>query len=334
MPSKGVFPNMEKALIMHSGGIGDLLLALPAMRSFRAVFRRATAELMGQPERLSLIRFDLKAQSIHAIDRAGMAYLYLKDAALPDGLGSFFAEFKAILVFGKSSLDLLSKNLKKAGAGRVIPVPSFPTRDAAVHVADALLQTLREENITGEPLDRPLALPEEAEVGAQEFFARNGIGGNEKFLAIHPGSGSRKKNWAIKHFLSLAEWAKQRSQILLILGPAEKEVKEIGEAFKRFQPIVADQLPLLQLAGILKKSSAYLGNDSGITHLAGALGVATVALFGPTDPAIWGPRGPKVKIIHDPEGLDRIDPDRVIESLSSFLIPEAPKNRFQETQGR
>jgi ADP-heptose:LPS heptosyltransferase len=104
---------------------------------------------------------------------------------------------------------------------------------------------------------------------------------------------------------------------------------------KKASPLVADNLPLVHLAAVLKASIAYLGNDSGITHLAASLGFPTVALFGPTNPTVWGPRGPGVRIIYGKNlsslfsaeggsessrhGLEAIKLEEVIEVLSPFL---------------
>lgn len=310
---------MDKILIIHSGGIGDQLLALPAMRSFQQQFPLAIPELMGRPERLSLIAFDLKATSLHSSDRAEMAYFYLENEPLPESQASFFAECKAVLAFGKSNLGLLSRNLKRAGAGRVISISSFPPEGLRVHVTDYLMKSMQKEGFGGEGLLSILHLSEEALTWGRNFWREKEIKSGEKILAVHPGSGSRKKNWDLKHFVRVAGWAKGKSRILWILGPAEGETNEIREVFVNLQPLRAEQLPLLKLAGVLKTCSAYLGNDSGITHLASSLGIPTVALFGPTDPSVWGPRGPQVQWIHDPGGLDRIDPEKVIKAVGPLL---------------
>ena len=83
------------------------------------------------------------------------------------------------------------------------------------------------------------------------------------------------------------------------LGPADEEVTQ-----EYFSLIDSDaistfnNLPLNQLAAVLKKCSLYLGSDSGITHLAAAVGTPVVALFGPTDPRVWSPRGDNVSIVY------------------------------------
>jgi len=325
----------EKTLIIHSGGIGDLVLALPAMRVFRHAFSSAILEMMGRPERLALVAHDLRASLLHSIDQAEMACFYAEDASLPPRLGSFFSSFGVVLSFGGAGGNILAKNVKRAGAGRVISIPPFPPEELRVHVSDYLVESLRRGGIEGENACAPLQLPQETLTAAQDFFSGGGAKEGARILAIHPGSGSPGKNWPPGNFARVADWAAERANILLLSGPAERGAEEIRKAIKRAVPFVADNLPLTRLAGVLRRSRAYLGNDSGITHLAASLGVPTVALFGPTNPAVWGPRGVAVRIVHErssyppcpseslPHGCARcpvnLDPAEVIKVLAPFL---------------
>lgn len=312
-----------------------MLLALPALRIFRRAFPRSTLEFMGRPERLSLVAFDLQAQSIHSIDQAGMAYFYSNGGALPPRLSTFFSSFRVALVFGKTDGSLLAENLKRAGVDRVITIPPFPKKDSEVHVSEYVVGGLRAAGIAGQSLSSPLRLPQEALAFARRFWAGFGLKEGQRILAIHPGSGSSAKNWDPKKFARVADWSGERCKVLLISGPAQDGVEEVRRAMKKTSPLVADNLPLIHLAAVLRASTAYLGNDSGITHLAASLGLPTVALFGPTNPAIWGPKGPRVHIIYaknlcapcSPEArsacsrpcLQSIEPDSVIDVLSPFL---------------
>ena len=137
---------------------------------------------------------------------------------------------------------------------------------------------------------------------AHQALEQAGIGGTPGLLpwAIHPGSGGRSKNWPLENFLNLAEQlqAQQRWQPFFILGPVEEEVSPgTAESIRaRGFPLVR-HLPLNVLAGLLELSAGYLGNDSGVTHLAAALNLPTFALFGPTDPGLWGPVGKRVVIL-------------------------------------
>lgn len=327
----------QKIIILHAGGIGDLLLALPAMRIFRQAFPWARLELMGKPERLSLVAYDLQATCVHSVDQSGMAYFYVEDELLPGQLTNFFSGFATALIFGKSNLGLLSRNLQRAGIRRVVPLPSFPPEGGRVHVADFLLKSLEAEGFWDESSFSPLRLGDEVHNWAEKFWIEKGWTEDQRILAIHPGSGSRAKNWDPKNFAKVVDWAVERAKVLLILGPAEKNGEEHkNRGMKKGCLVAAENLPLIQVAALLQKSSSYLGNDSGITHLAAFLGIPTVAIFSTTDSLVWGPRGPKVKILGGkfypdpgsretghkapPSTFESINVNRVIEALNSFCF--------------
>jgi ADP-heptose:LPS heptosyltransferase len=339
VPPKVLNPDFQdqpsKTLILHSGGIGDLLLALPAMRIFRQSFPSSILEVMGRPERLSLIAFDLQSRAVHSIDQAGMAYFYLEGEPLPVNLSAFFSSFKIVLAFGKSGGGTLGENLEKTGIERVISIPSFPTGEMGIHVSDYLIQSLRNAGFEGKGGVTPLVLPGEALSMAQDFWSRMGLKEEEKVLAIHPGSGSPGKNWHPKSFAEVADRASERARILLISGPAQDGVGEVRRTLKRADAGIANNIPLIQLAALLKRCTAYLGNDSGITHLAASLGIPTLAIFGPTDPAVWGARGTAVQTLYAREScspcfhegrsdckrhcLEKIKPSDVMRVLESYL---------------
>lgn len=142
------------------------------------------------------------------------------------------------------------------------------------------------------------ALPKEPGIHAIDFYMRQ-VGGADGavprircarrkvgFTAIHPFSGSARKNWPLENFRALARslpWP-----VCFTAGPEE----ELAGAV-RFEN-------LYDLACWLSEARLYVGNDSGITHLAAAVGTPVLAIFGPTDPAIWAPRGSKVHVLRNP----------------------------------
>ncbi|MBL8233147.1 MAG: hypothetical protein JNL98_31905 [Bryobacterales bacterium] len=111
-------------------------------------------------------------------------------------------------------------------------------------------------------------------------------------IVIHPFSGSTKKNWTLERFRQLAAAlaAEGLGPVLWSAGPEDA----IADAV-RFDELGA-------LADWLSGARLYIGNDSGISHLAAAVGVPVVALFGPTNPEIWAPRGPKVRVVRGSNG--------------------------------
>jgi heptosyltransferase III len=308
----GISPSPGKILIVHSGGIGDMLLALPAMRILRQNFPGAALDLMGRPERLALIAHDLRADSVLSVDRAGMAYFYAEDGPLPADLAPCFAGTDLCLLFAREDNGILAGNLRRAGTRRIVQIPPFPEKGLRVPISRYYSGELSKAGITGDETFHPLRLPEEAADFAAEFWARHGVKKGSKILAIHPGSGSRRKNWEPEKFAGVADWAGGCAEILLVSGPAEEGSAESMRAIKRARPILADGLSLPRLAALIAECSAYLGNDSGITHLAALTGIPTVAVFGPTDPAVWGPAGPAVHIVAPGNaGRERASPQEV-----------------------
>lgn len=114
----------------------------------------------------------------------------------------------------------------------------------------------------------------------------------EGFVAVHPGSGSPAKNWPSTRFVAAARALGGGHRWLLVAGPAERDVEAPSDA------VLARDWPLRLLGAALARAGVFLGNDAGVSHLAAAVGAPTLALFGPTDPALWAPVGPRVKALH------------------------------------
>ncbi len=139
--------------------------------------------------------------------------------------------------------------------------------------------------------------PDEAEVHAIDFYLKQ-VGAaagaipripcdakRENFAVIHPFSGSPRKNWPLENFRALASKLERVMPVRWCAGP---EDPPLGNALR-----IED---LYELACWLAKARLYIGNDSGVTHLAAAVGTPVLALFGPTDPTVWAPRGPNVRV--------------------------------------
>jgi ADP-heptose:LPS heptosyltransferase len=155
------------------------------------------------------------------------------------------------------------------------------------------------------PVPPPLAFTKEVRSDADARTA----GLPRGFLAVHPGSGSPSKNWPLTRFLEAARSLSGASPWLLVAGPAEEVLVAPPGS------ILAREWPLRVLAAVLARAGLFLGNDAGITHLAAAAGAPTLALYGPTDPALWAPVGPRVLTLRAPGGsLAKLDLDDVVSA--------------------
>jgi heptosyltransferase-2 len=149
-------------------------------------------------------------------------------------------------------------------------------------------------------------------------------------VALHPGSGGAVKRWPGARFAAIARRLLAEGYApLLLAGPADDAaiaaaLEALGEAGTRVP--VARVLALPVLLGVLRRAAAYLGNDSGVSHLAGLADIPTLALFGPTDPAVWAPLGPRVRVLRVPlvgrkavPAMESLTVDQVWSAVSAFL---------------
>jgi len=286
-------------LTIHQGALGDFILALPALMALRKFFPQAKPVIMGYPRILELVEKRFYAEEIVSVDQKGMASFFGQEGDLDPGLSHYFGTFDLIVVFGKEAEGLILTNLRRVCQGQIIHLHSFPAVDERIHLADHLLRELRRNHVSGKDQDPRLFLNRSDQAWGRSYCKKKGLTDEEKAKAIilHPGSGSRRKAWPVERFFDLVKHFRghSSSRLLIVVGPAEA-----GEVEKSFEtipsergataPVVIKGLSLIGLASVIEGCRVFIGNDSGITHMAAALGVPTVAVFGPTDPKRWAPR--------------------------------------------
>lgn len=275
-----------RILVIHQGALGDFILTLPAIAAIKETLDPKWLELMGQPWVLSLADCPQYADRICDINKADMAFFFVEDAPLPERLIKYFEGFDAAFVFLGSRI--FYGNLLRAGVKRVFQLAPFPV--TRIHVTDHHLRSLSDIGIFTSVSEPGIFLREEEKNWAQELVFSNGWR-DKDIIAIHPGAGGSKKVWP--RFSDLGRILAGKSQTLLIVqGPADdKTVRETLDGLCGISPYIIHDLPVTRLAALLSHAGLFIGNDSGVTHLAAALGLPTVAIFGPTDPMVWGPRG-------------------------------------------
>jgi ADP-heptose:LPS heptosyltransferase len=295
-------------LVIRPGALGDFVLTLPVLACLRRKFPHAHIEVMGYPSITEIAVGRHYADRTSRFDSPEVAYLFLKVAKLPEDLTRYLQHFDPIISFLGDGV--FAENLKRVGKGYV--VSHNPSPAANQHIVDHLLSALgRWGDVSqGERTPRVFLTGEDRQ-WASDFLDRHLIRGAVPLVALHPGSGGRKKCWPVENFTYLTSHLKKELgvQILLVSGPADEETTRHFLNHMRPRPPVLHNLPLPKLAAVLEKCSLFIGNDSGVTHLAAATGTPTIALFGPTDPAVWGPRGERVKIIRGEVGCSPCDPE-------------------------
>ncbi len=291
--------NKMRILAIRGGAIGDFVLTLPALRAVRVTFPDAFIEIMGYPAVADLALQRYYADAVSRVDAADMAPLFVPHHAIPQAVAARLSEFHTAICFWKDDSDILAANLRRVGIPKVYAVNPFPNRreHAAAHMLEALAPLVGKGH---DPFPR-IFLNDRDRSFAEDFLTLNRLQPVRMSLfAVHAGSGGKHKRWPAADFAALmakaaVEW---RARWLVVCGPADEEVcddlrkallaRDVGAL------TWARGLTLAQVAALLSVCRAYVGNDSGITHLAAAVGTPTVAVFGPTDPVVWGPR-PRVR---------------------------------------
>jgi hypothetical protein len=243
--------------------------------------------------------------SLLAWESAGAAALLTGDAS-PDGL----AAPDAVVAFTRSA-ELI------AGLRKLSPrvVVRDPQPAAGVHAAAWLTAALGDLDVPDAGVPAPLR-PTAAETEAARGWVDRLP---PAFVAVHPGSGSPTKRWPAERFADVVAALTPEAPWLLVRGPADGH----SAAPLRALPGVVQPPPLPPrvLAALLARAALYVGNDSGVSHLAAAAGAPTLALFGPTDPASWAPVGPRVEFLWARGPMETLAIEEVVTAARRMAAP-------------
>jgi heptosyltransferase-2 len=174
------------------------------------------------------------------------------------------------------------------------------------HAARQLAQPIEQLGITVADLTEQIFLSPDDRRFGREFLQTL----SQPIIAIHPGSGSKEKNWPLENWIDLLSSKRGLSgakgelghignqlSLVIVSGEAdEAQIAQLENAWRDRDVRFVKDLPLPHLAAVLEHT-IFMGHDSGISHLAAAAGADCILLFGPTDPDIWAPRNENVRVL-------------------------------------
>lgn len=295
-PSSAAWP--RHVLVLRAGAIGDFILTLPALAALRHAFPSARLALVGNPQTVPLALSCGYADAAHSVDEAWVARLFEASTDLPADVRGRLAGVDLAVVWLRSPDGPVIARLRSLGV-RTLAAPSFPAPNARLHVADHLRSTLLPLGIPPGEASPRLDLTERDRALADALWERHGLCGPAPVVAVHPGSGGPRKNWPPERFAAVADrLAEAGARVLLVAGPADEgPAAEVRRLARLARPVDVRGADLIELAAVLARCAGFVGNDSGVSHLAAAVGAPAVAIFGPTDPAVWAPRGERVTVL-------------------------------------
>lgn len=298
-----------KILVIRGGAIGDFILTLPVFAALRRQFPETRLEVLGYPHIASLAATGGLVDAVKPIESRPLAGFFARGGDLDFELSSYFAGCHVIFSYLFDPDEIFRDNLARITKAQVIQGVHRPSETRPMHAADQLL----------EPLQRLAIFDADSTPRLGANSATSSAPGI--CLAMHPGSGSERKNWPEPHWRAFITELLARTDLRLLLVGGEAE----GDRLERLvgtNPVrieVARGLPLPQLAARLKGCAGFIGHDSGISHLAAAVGLPGLVLWGPTNPTVWRPLSDRFRLIAAERGITALAVETVLAEALQWL---------------
>ena len=299
-----------RILVIRGGAIGDFVLTLPALAALRQQFPQTHIAVLGYPHIASLAELAGTVNEVRSIEARALAGFFARRGELDKALSEWLGGFNMIVSYLYDPDEIFRENVARVSKAQFIAGPHRPDETANVHATEVFLK----------PLER-LAI-----FGADNMPRLNIVSKRPRepggMLAIHPGSGSEKKNWPEARWQKLFKLvATEREwRVLLVGGEAEGErLQRLASLMPIDRLTVAMNKPLPELATTLARCDAFLGHDSGITHLAAAVELRGVVLWRETNQHVWRPLNPRFTILHDDAAGTHLEAGPVLEAVTEIM---------------
>lgn len=315
----------QRGVILQPGGLGDCILTLPLAELMKETVCKGGVDIVGHTEYTGMLPGRSCVDTVISMDAMDLHRLFVNEEefALADGdpLIFSFADYTWIVTFLGGDNSDFEQNLiftaHCSHSAEIMTLELKPKEENNGHISEFYrgqfleqsgfdklttggLSEKESKGIASKPIIKPTQADRDK---GREILDMAGVRQTLRPVIIHPGSGGRHKCWQTDNFLSIAgTLSKQGAEVVFLLGPVEQERfdkptrAKMGKAARTLS-----NLSMTEVFSVMSCARGYLGNDSGITHLAGAMGLRTVAIFGPTEPAVYGPMGPEVTILRSRE---------------------------------
>ncbi len=287
-------------LILHPGTLGDVLLARPAIHALRRDYPQSEVALLAAHAVGEFLLECGEIDRLFPLEGAYMAGLYAGLSFLDGEFRTWLTRCEGVIGWLRDDDGAIEATLRRAGVGHIRMRSPMGDDLRSTHQAERYLETM--DMASSQPnWSKALAPPKPALDAGRSVLDRLGVLDRGQLVVIHPGSGSRHKCLDPSRLAGLVDALVCHGRTPVLLeGPADRcQVAAVQQRCHAAVRVVRD-LDLQTAAGILCQAILYVGHDSGITHLAAALAVPTIACFGPTDPRRWRPLGRSVVVLQGP----------------------------------
>lgn len=310
-----------KILVIRGGAIGDFVLTLPVLSALREMFPRARIEVLGYPHIVQIAAVGGLVDQAHSIDARPLASFFARNGELDTAQSAFFEEFDIIVSYLYDPDLYFQNNVSRCSHAQFHVGPHRPDESGDLHATLTFLKPLERLAIfDADPIPKIEVAPWENDEEGPTFDESG------RWLAVHPGSGSERKNWPEAKWSELLASLADSTDVNLLVVGGESEGEKLARLAADLpadRHLVLRSRPLGDLARCLKRCVGFVGHDSGIMHLASAVGLPGIALWGDTSFEIWGPRSETVQILRNESGLDQLSVDEVSAATTDLLAGTA-----------
>lgn len=298
---------ISNVLVVKLRYIGDVLLTTPFLRALRRGFPDTRVTVLVNPGTGEVLRHNPDVNEVLCLPRTGLipqvrCYRELRARGFDCVVDLTDGDRSAFISFTTGARVRIGFNHEHRLRGRLYSRCVEASYDA-MHVIDYHAMALPSLGLSMEGGEPILPLSREDHERAHRVVKSLQLD-RTRWIMIHPAARYWFKAWPPDRFAALSDAFHERGfQVVLVGSPEERSVgTKILQAAKRSMISLIGNTRLLELAALMTRCRLFIGNDAGPMHVAAAVGCPVVALFGPSDPAVWAPRGKHVKTIH--KGLD------------------------------
>ena len=301
----------RRIVVKEVNWLGDLVMSLPALRAIRRQFPEAHLAVLVKKELASF--FDGSTwvdEVVPYVVRRGLAGIFDRRQIVGDIRAR---NFDLAILFPRSFESAFWMTMARVprrvgfvadARGAMLTHRATAPPEAMVrHQVHYWLSMIHETlGIVGDPADYAIDVPEPNRARMREWLAAHRKEPRSRLIAIAPAAAyGPAKEWPAENYATLIDMLAERydADCVLVGAPSERaRCEEVARASRVGALVAAGETTIGELIAILSLSDAFIGNDSGCMHLAGALGIPTVAIFGSTNPDRTGPLGPRTRVIY------------------------------------
>lgn len=301
---------IKNILVVRPDRIGDLILATPVLYNLRQHFPEANIALLIQKQNQDLVSNNHNINQLLTINKPGIMVSFrnnlirrLKISKFDLAIVLYSSFWSCLLVFLSGIPQRLGYDFHGSGFLLTLKL-KYQCREVIKHEVDVNLDLLSVIGVRVQKKELEISLDPQAEVRMDKFLENNGVLPAVRIAVIHPGAYEEYIRWEISGFAAVADILidDYKMAVIILGGPGEEEIVNKMMTLMKNKAISATGIRLVETVALIKRAQVFIGNSTGPMHIAAALKVPAVAIFGNVHPLDcfqkWGPYGTRSVVAH------------------------------------